>query len=269
MPAAIPIAAAVIGAVGSSMAANKQAKAANAAADNTAKQAELDRSQQMQMYQQQRTDQAPYREAGYGALSQLVGGSGAGGQFNRDFSMSDFQQDPGYQFRQSEGEQAINRAAGAAGSRYSGATLKALQRFNSDLSSQEYGNAYNRFQNNVSSRYNRLASLAGIGQTATNQTQQAGTNSANAISGIGQNAMNNINNSMQNAATARASGYVGAGNAINSGLSQWANNQQQQQYLNQMNGGYYTPSQGGFADLNANATNQSGNFAEYGSGYSP
>lgn len=166
-------------------------------------------------------------------------------------------------------EQAINRAAGAAGSRYSGATLKALQRFNSDLSSQEYGNAYNRFQNNVSSRYNRLASLAGIGQTATNQTQQAGTNSANAISGIGQNAMNNINNSMQNAATARASGYVGAGNAINSGLSQWANNQQQQQYLNQMNGGYYTPSQGGFADLNANATNQSGNFAEYGSGYSP
>lgn len=260
---------AIIGGIASNSAASKQAKAANAAADRSAQQAELDRQQQTQMYQQQRADQAQYREAGYSALSQLSGASAPGGEFNRNFSMADYEQDPGYQFRISQGEQAINRSAGAAGSRYSGATLKALQRFNSDLASQEFGNAYNRYQNNVSSRYNRLASLAGIGQTATNQTQQAGANAANAISGIGQNAVGNINNSLQNAAAARASGYVGASNIFGSAVGQLANNYQQQQYLNSLNGGYYTPSQGGFNDLNANATNQTGNFAEYGAGFSP
>lgn len=266
MPAAAIVGAAVVGAVASNSAANKQAKAANAAADKSAQQAALDRDQQMAMYTQQRADQAPYREAGYRSLAQLSSGSGAGGEFNRDFTMSDYQADPGYQFRMSQGEQAINRAAGAAGSRYSGATLKALQRFNSDLASQEYGNAYNRYQTNVGSRFNRLASLAGIGQTAVGQTQQAGTSAAGAISSIGQNAATNIGNSLQNAAAARASGYVGAANLIGNAAGQLSNIYQQQQY-NQ--GQYYTPSQSGFSDLNANATNQTGNFAEYGSGYSP
>lgn len=270
MPAAIPIAAAVAGAAvsgaASKSAAKTQANAARESAQISADQARSDREMQMAMYQQQRADQAPYREAGYRTLAQLSAGSGAGGEFNRDFTMADYQADPGYQFRMSQGEQAINRAAGAAGGRYSGATLKALQRFNSDLASQEYGNAYNRYQTNVGSRFNRLASLAGIGQTALGQTQQAGTSAAGAISNIGQNAAANIGNSLQNAAAARASGYVGAGNIFGNAAAQLSNMYQQQQY-NQ--GQYYTPTQSGFSDLNANATNQTGNFAEYGSGYSP
>ncbi len=291
MPAAAIVGAAVVGAVASNSAASKQAKAARQAADLSSqaqdrateaqdRQYAQTRQDQLALLAQQRQDQTPYREAGYGALSQLAGGSAAGGQFNRDFTMADYMADPGMQFRQQQGEQAINRAATAAGGRYSGATLKALQRFNSDLSSQEFGNAYNRFQNNVSSRYNRLASLAGIGQTANNQTQQAGSSAYGTIASAGQNAANNIGgfamnganavgSNMQNAAAARASGYVGGANLLGSAVGQLANNYQQQQYLNQLNGGYYTPSQSGYADLNANATNQSGNFAEYGTGYSP
>ena len=174
MPAAAIVGAAVVGAVASNSAANKQAKAARAAAAASADQAEEDRIQQMALYQQQRADQAPYRQAGYKTLAQIMGGVQEGGDFNRRFGLADFQQDPGYQFRQQEGERALQRAAAATGSAYSGAQLKALARFNSGLASQEYGDAYNRFNTDQAARFNRLASVAGIGQTALNKTQQAG-----------------------------------------------------------------------------------------------
>lgn len=249
MPAAIPIVAAVGGGL---IAANASKKAANtqaSAADRTLeiqnqqyeqtradqlKQYEQNRADQLGLLEQQRTDYAPYREAGYGALSQLTGGLAPGGEFSRRFGMSDFQEDPGYQFRQQQGEQAINRSAGAAGSRYSGATLKALQRFNSDLSSQEYGNAYNRYQTDVGSRYNRLAGLAGVGQTATGSTSQAGQSAYGSIGSAGQNAYGTIASAGQNRATgastaisdaaaARASGYVGAANALTGSIGKLAN----------------------------------------------
>jgi hypothetical protein len=53
---------------------------------------------------------------------------------------ANFQADPGYQFRQQQGEQAIQRAASAAGGRVSGRTLQELSNFNQGLASQEYGN---------------------------------------------------------------------------------------------------------------------------------
>lgn len=52
--------------------------------------------------------------------------------------------DPGYQFRQQQGEQAINRAAAAAGSFGGGRNLQDLAGFSQGLASQEYGNAMNR-----------------------------------------------------------------------------------------------------------------------------
>lgn len=186
--------------IGGKMASNASKKAADTQAASADKAADL----QAEQYQQTRADQAPWREAGQVALKDMVGGLAAGGDFNRDFTMADYTEDPGYQFRLQEGEKGISRAATASGSRYSGATLKALSRFNSNQASQEYGNAYNRHQNDVSSRFNRLASLAGVGQTATNQTAAAGATAAT-----------NGGQFVQNAGTARASGYVGQANAIN------------------------------------------------------
>ncbi len=55
-----------------------------------------------------------------------------------------FEQDPGYQFRQQQGEQAINRANSARGGRASGRAMKELSSFNQGLASQEYGNFANR-----------------------------------------------------------------------------------------------------------------------------
>ena len=72
-----------------------------------------------------------------------------------------FQEDPGYAFRQQQGERGINRAAAARGQFFSGRVGQELSDFNSGLASQEYGNAYNRY-------------LAGNTDTRATQQQQYG-----------------------------------------------------------------------------------------------
>lgn len=221
------MAAAAVG--GGLIAANGSKSAAKTSAD-AARDAN---STQLQMYDQTRADQAPYRDAGYIALGQLGKGTADGGEFNRRFTMDDFQADPGYRFRLKEGEDAINRAAIAGGGRYSGATLKALTRFGSDQASQEFGNSYNRWTSDTTNRFNRLAAVAGIGQTAANQTAAAGTATA---AGVAQGTIA--------AGNARASGYVGTANAVNGTLGSLVNNYQQQQLL----GALRTPSYSGNAN---------------------
>ena len=131
------------------------------------------------------------------------GGGGTPGEFMRDFSMADYEADPGYQFRRDEGLRGIEGSAASRGGLLSGATLKALAKYNSGLASEEYGNAYNRYNANLDRRFNRLSGLAGTGQTATRDVSQMGSQVA---SNVGQNIIG--------AGNARASGYVGSANAI-------------------------------------------------------
>jgi hypothetical protein len=109
-------------------------------------------------------------------------------QFGHDVSGDEVLKDPGYAFGLQQGEQAIARRAAASGGRLSGAQLKAASQFGTNYASTKYGEAYQRRQD----RLNRLAAIAGIGQTATAGSAAAGTNSANAISGLlqGQGEMN-------------------------------------------------------------------------------
>lgn len=131
---------------------------------------------QLYMYEQNRADTQPWRETGVMALDRLKGGMD---DMTRDFSMQDFQQDPGYQFRMQEGTKALEKSAAARGGLNSGATLKALGRYSQDLASQEYGNAYNRYNTDRTTRFNMLSGLAGSGQTAVGQVGAAGQNYAN------------------------------------------------------------------------------------------
>lgn len=103
-----------------------------------------------EIYDQQRADMEPWRQAGTKALGQMQG----------DF-MANWQQDPGYQFRMNEGMKAINSAAAARGMGNSGATMKALTKYGQDYASNEYDKAYNR-------NFNRLSTLAGYGTNASN-----------------------------------------------------------------------------------------------------
>lgn len=199
---------AIVGGVASGALGAKGAKdAAGAQADAARESAQL----QYDMYQQQREDQEPFRQTGLGALNQLAYrlgiGVGSGNDLLRRFSMDDFQADPGYQFRLEQGQKGIESSAAARGGLLSGAAAKALTKYNQGFASNEYQNAYNRFNNDQSTLFNRLASLSGVGQTSTNAVQQAGQNYA---SGAG--------NALQYGGAARASGYTGAANAISGGL---------------------------------------------------
>lgn len=200
----------------------------------TAREYDQTRADQQALLAQQRADQQPWLDAGKASLAQLASGTAAGGSLVKPFSLADFAADPGYQFRLSEGEKGIQRAASGGSGLYSGATLKALARFNQDTASGEYGNAYNRYNTNQSNQFNRLASIAGLGQTATNQVGQAGQSAYGTIANAGMNASNNISNNMIGAGNARASGYVGTGNAINNGLSQYLNYTQGQNLLSSL-----------------------------------
>ena len=182
---------------------------------------------QDRQYWQTREDMAPWREAGVGALGQLTEGSAVGGDFNRDFTLADFNRDPGYEFRQREGQRGLERSAAARGGVLSGSALRGVTRYNQDFASNEYQNAYNRFNNDRTQRFNRLASIAGIGQTATRDVASQGQQNANVQSDL-----------LLQGANARAAGQVGSANAINSGLSSLGNwYQYQQMQRNNSNSG--------------------------------
>lgn len=219
--AAAVVGSAVVGGVMSNKAANKQAAAAG---DASAAQLQAQREtneMQWDMYEQNRKDQEPWRKAGEVALGQLGTGLKAGGEFNRNFTLKDFQADPGYAFRQSEGQKAIDNSAAARGSSLSGATLKALTRYGQDTASAEYQNSYNRWNNDVSNRFNRISGVAGTGQQAVNQIGAYGQQTASNIAQGNMNTANNVASNTIQAGNARASGYVGTANAINSGLNNY------------------------------------------------
>ena len=201
--AAATIGSALLGSSSSRRAASTQAESADRAG-------ELQREQ----FERQVELQEPFRQVGLRALNKLEGAA----EYT-PFGMEQFQQDPGYAFRMSEGMKGIERSAAARGGLLSGATLKGIQRYGQDLGSQEYTNAFNRYQTERNARLNPLQSLAGIGQTSTNQLVAGGQNYANAAG-----------EAMGAAGQARASGYMGSANSLSGALGQYMNyNQQQQQ----------------------------------------
>jgi hypothetical protein len=152
------------------------------------------------------------------------------GKYARDFGMQDFQADPGYAFRMSEGLKSLDRQAAARGGLISGGALKAAQRYGQDLGSQEYQNAFNRYQVNRANQLTPLQSMAGQGQTTAQQLGSAGQNYAT-----------NAGNAYGAAAQAQASGYMGMANAIGQGVGQYMGYQSNNSLINALN----RPSGGG------------------------
>jgi hypothetical protein len=209
--------------------------AAGDAASTQAASADRAADLQYKQYEQTRQDQMPWMEAGKTALNKLIPLTDY-----KNFSMSDFQADPGYSFRMSEGLKGLERSAAARGGLLSGSTLKGVQRFGQDLASQEYTNAFNRYQTERAARLQPLQSLAGVGQTTAQQLGQSGMQTAQ-----------NIGETQMSGAAARASGYVGQANALTGALNTGLNYYQNQQMMNRLapsggGGGYswQTPSYG-------------------------
>jgi len=96
-------------------------------------------------------------------------------------------QDPGYGFRMSEGLKAVDKQAAARGGLISGNALKASQTYGQDMASQEYQNAYNRYQTSRAGTLSPLQSLQGVGFNAA-------TGIANAYGQYGQAGSNALTN---------------------------------------------------------------------------
>lgn len=229
---------AAVGAIGGGLIAAGGAKKAGRAQEQAAKDAN---AAQERMYQEQVKLQEPFRQGGLTAQTRIqellgLGGNAAAadyGKYARDFGTADFQADPGYAFRQSEGMKALERSAAARGGLMSGSAMKGIQRFGQDLASQEYSNAFNRYQINRSNQLNPLQSLMGSGQSAVNTMTSA----------AGQSGQNQASN-LYNAGAARASGYIGSANALGGALANATQAigsipmlQAQTNYMNNMGGG--------------------------------
>lgn len=164
-------------------------------------------------------DQSALKTFGYQAPTTAP--SSEFGSLMKDFGTQDFEQDPGYAFRLSEGLKAVDRQAAAKGGLMSGAALKASQRYGQDIASQEYQNAFNRYQTNRQNKLQPLQYLTGVGQNAANlSSANAGQYGQNMAQGYG------------DMANASASGEIAGANAIAGGVGQYLNYQQGQNYLN-------------------------------------
>lgn len=183
----IPLATSLIGGAISSKNSNNAAKAQIQAADEAAR-------VQREIFDKQTELQEPFRQAGLRGQNRLMDflalsdntGQADYGKYARDFSMADYQEDPGYQFRLSEGMKGLERSAAARGGLLSGSMLKNASRFNQDQASSEFMNAFNRYQTNRANQINPLQSFSGQAQSSANTLSTAAGNMGTALSGFAQ-----------------------------------------------------------------------------------
>jgi hypothetical protein len=180
-------------------------------------------------------DQSAYDAARAGLVApdrekfRLTGGNAADPMFGKyataEYTPEMFAKgmDPGYQFRLAEGMKGLERSAAARGGLLSGGTLKGIQRYGQDMASQEYTNAFNRYQAERTGTLNPFQAMAGQGQST-----------ANTLSNLGMNYANQAGEAYMGAGNARASGYVGQANALNQGISGISNMYFQNQLLNRL-----------------------------------
>ena len=198
---------ALIGSSASKSAAETQASAARDAA-----------SLQYQQYQEQKALQEPFRQAGLTGQNQLMnylglggdtGAAGYGSWASPTLTADQFSkyQDPGYAFRLSEGMKALERSAAARGGLLSGGFAKGAQQYAQGLASEEYQNAFNRYQTSRAAALSPLQQLQGIGQAAaSNQAAASGQYGTN------------VSNLMTGSAAAQAAGTIGSAQAYSNAL---------------------------------------------------
>jgi hypothetical protein len=193
------------------------AYATKKSADKAASTATQANTQLDARYQQMRSDQLPFIEAGTSAQAKLADFLGTSGNtdapnygvLTKPFTADDYlaNRDPGYQFQLQQGTQAVTNAAGAGSGAISGAALKDVASFNQGFAKTGYQAAFDRWNTSMSNTYARLAGIASLGQNAAAQTGSQGVQ-------VGQQASANLTA----AGNAGAAAYANFGNlAANAG----------------------------------------------------
>lgn len=209
-------AAAAVAAVGTVAGAAIEGSAAESAANTQAAAAENAQNISEQEFNTITSQEQPFMNAGYGALSTLNqdlgtapdNGSGGYGSLTAPFTAQNFQQlSPAYQFQLQQGQQGVlNQDSSGQGS-LSGATMKDLIGYNQNYANTSFNNAFNQYQTQNQNVYNRLSGIAQLGQNAAANTGQQGT----ALAGQAAQSATNVG-------TAQAAGQIGVANAAAGGL---------------------------------------------------
>jgi len=181
---------------------NEQSNAAQEAASTAGASNDRATALQQRMYEENVARQKPFYDVGVNALPELVAASKY-----TPFSMDQFQQDPGYAFRIKEGQKRLDRSAAARGGLISGAALKAATEYGQEMGSQEYMNAFNRYQTERQNRLQPLQSLTGMSQTTANTLGTAGQNMAGNVGNAYMQSGVNQGNALLAGSQARASSY--------------------------------------------------------------
>ena len=210
--------------VSGAMGANAAGKAGESQAAATGQAAQLSNEQ----FQQTRQDQMPWLKAGERALGKLEGAVDY-----TPFAYDEFTKDPGYAFRLKEGQKALDAQAAARGGLISGNALRGAVGYGQEMGSQEYQNAFNRYQTERASKLAPLQSLAGVGQTTAANLGAAGAANANAVG-----------NYLTSGAAANAAGTVGSANAYSNAVGTYLNYNQGNNLLSALNANRYAPNYG-------------------------
>jgi hypothetical protein len=190
--------------------ANKQAKAATNASQLQYQSTQDAAKQQREMFDILNAQQAPYREAGYGALNQI---NTMLPEFTKQFTSEDLIRnlDPSYKFMLEQGLGATGQAMNVGGG---GSNVDlARQKFAQEYAKTGAQQAFNNYTNQQSNIYNRLSNLAGIGQAAQSQSNTLGSNTANALSQLGIGGASALGAGQIGSANAMAGAYGNIGNA--------------------------------------------------------
>ena len=214
---------AVLGYMGS----KNQASAAQSSAQLQSDAANKAADQQLQMFNIQNAQQQPYLQSGYGglnAISSMMPLFTQQPQAYKPFSASDLNANlaPNYQFMRDQGIGATAQSmnVGGGGSNVDLAKTK----FAEDYAGNAYQNALNNYmtqqqqgfnqqQASTGNIFNRLSSIAGIGQAAQTQTQNLASNVTSNIGQLGVGAAGAIGAGQVGAANATAGAYGNIGNS--------------------------------------------------------
>lgn len=196
---------ALLGFLGSQNQADAAGNAANLQYQGTQEAAR----QQREMFDILNKQQAPYREAGYGALSKI---NEMLPQFTRQFTPADLTANlaPNYEFMRQQGLGATAQGANVASPGSNVDLAKTI--FAEKFAQGGYQDALTNWRNQQTDIFNRLSGIAGIGQTSQGQAQNLGSATST-----------NLANLATGGANALAGGQIGAANAQAGGLQNIGN----------------------------------------------
>ena len=124
--------------------------------------------------------------------------------------------DPGYDFRLSEAQKAIEASTAAKGMSLGSGVLKSLQTRGQDMASQEYQNAYDRYLKDEAMKYGQASDAYGrdLGFQQTNignlgNLSQQGLGAAGTLGGFGQQTSQQVGQQIGNIGEAQAYGELG------------------------------------------------------------